>query len=29
VVPDDPRIRQVVISSLFSEPKVIRGERPA
>jgi ATP-dependent Clp protease ATP-binding subunit ClpX len=27
VVPDDPRIRQVVITSLFAEPKVIRGER--
>jgi ATP-dependent Clp protease ATP-binding subunit ClpX len=29
VVPDDPRIRKVVISSLFAEPKVVRGERPA
>jgi ATP-dependent Clp protease ATP-binding subunit ClpX len=29
VVPDDPRIQKVVISSLFAEPKVIRGERKA
>ena len=29
VVPDDPRIQQVVITSLFAEPKVVRGERPA
>jgi ATP-dependent Clp protease ATP-binding subunit ClpX len=29
VVPDDPRIQKVLISSLFSEPKVVRGERPA
>jgi ATP-dependent Clp protease ATP-binding subunit ClpX len=29
VVPDDPRIRKIEISSLFAEPKVVRGERPA
>jgi ATP-dependent Clp protease ATP-binding subunit ClpX len=29
VVPDDPRIQKVVMSSLFAEPKVIRGERRA
>jgi ATP-dependent Clp protease ATP-binding subunit ClpX len=29
VVPDDPRIQKVAISSLFAEPKVIRGERKA
>jgi ATP-dependent Clp protease ATP-binding subunit ClpX len=29
VVPDDPRIRKVAIGSLFAEPKVVRGERPA
>jgi ATP-dependent Clp protease ATP-binding subunit ClpX len=29
VVPDDPRIQKIVISSLFAEPKVIRGERKA
>jgi len=29
VVPDDPRIQQVVITSLFADPKVVRGERPA
>ena len=29
VVPDDPRIQKVMITSLFAEPKVIRGERPA
>ena len=29
VVPDDPRIQKVVITSLFAEPKVVRGERPA
>jgi ATP-dependent Clp protease ATP-binding subunit ClpX len=29
VVPDDPRIQKVVLSSLFAEPKVVRGERPA
>jgi ATP-dependent Clp protease ATP-binding subunit ClpX len=29
VVPDDPRILKVVITSLFAEPKVVRGERPA
>jgi ATP-dependent Clp protease ATP-binding subunit ClpX len=29
VVPDDPRIRKVVIPSLFAEPRVVRGERPA
>jgi len=29
VVPDDPGIRKVVIKSLFAEPHLIRGERPA
>ena len=29
VVPDDPRIQKVMITSLFAEPKVIRGERPS
>jgi ATP-dependent Clp protease ATP-binding subunit ClpX len=29
VVPDDPRIEQVVISSLFAEPRVVRRERGA
>jgi ATP-dependent Clp protease ATP-binding subunit ClpX len=28
VVPDDPRIQKVMLTSLFAEPKVIRGERP-
>jgi hypothetical protein len=27
VVPDDPRIQKVMLTSLFAEPKVIRGER--
>ena len=27
VVPDDPRIEKVVLSSLFNEPKVVRRER--
>jgi ATP-dependent Clp protease ATP-binding subunit ClpX len=27
VVPDDPRIEKVVISSLFTEPRVVRRER--
>ncbi|MCL4800856.1 MAG: hypothetical protein KJ025_14795 [Burkholderiales bacterium] len=26
-VPDDPMIRKVEITSLFAEPRVIRGER--
>jgi len=29
VVPDDPRIEKVVISSLFTEPRVVRRERSA
>jgi ATP-dependent Clp protease ATP-binding subunit ClpX len=29
VVPDDPRILKIAITSLFAEPKVVRGERPA
>jgi ATP-dependent Clp protease ATP-binding subunit ClpX len=29
VVPDDPRIEKVVMSSLFTEPRVIRRERGA
>jgi len=29
VIPDDPRIEKVVISSLFTEPRVVRRERGA
>jgi hypothetical protein len=27
VIPDDPRIEKVVVSSLFTEPRVVRRER--